>query len=378
MKQINKHINQEDFRRYLDNQMTLAERNLFERELQKHPFEAEALEGFQNIKPIQFQKDLNELKNIIHPEKHKNIYRYWAAAASFLLIVASGLIWFQLSEKSPFPKMTENKTEQKQEEKLVTPNIQKEIISESAILQPQPSVKNIQAKSKVKMEEDEIVYQPKKSKEVLKPEPINVTETTENDKEIIVENVFENDINLKKLEVEPTRKISAARGNSQPKDSNVLIIVEGVQNIRNVQPTTSKIVSYNVHTAEDFSDSFADVQSVSELPEVAAPKSTAKMGSEILIDSKVQPEIGMPEFKEYLKNEAVLPNDFPKRKEAVKLLLKINTSGEISEFQNQNKTDSLLFEQAKEIIRDGPKWQTEIKNGIPIESEIEIKIIFRK
>ena len=95
----NKHINEEGFLRYLNDQMNSAERNLFERELQKHPFEAEALEGFLNINTNQFQKDLNELKSKIHRKKRKNYYRYWAAAASFLLIVASGLIWFQLNEK---------------------------------------------------------------------------------------------------------------------------------------------------------------------------------------------------------------------------------------------------------------------------------------
>ena len=102
--------------------MTPAERNLFERELQKHPFETEALDGFQNINSNQFQKDLKELKVRIQQEKRKNYYKYWAAAASFLLIVATGIILFQLNEKTTIPKLVENKTVHKQGEQLVKPD----------------------------------------------------------------------------------------------------------------------------------------------------------------------------------------------------------------------------------------------------------------
>ncbi len=379
MKQIYKHINEEDFCKYLNNQMTSAERNLFERELQKYPFETEALEGFLNINPIRFQKDLNKLKNKIHQKKHNNNYRYWAAAASILLIVASGLIWVQLNMKSPMPQITEYKIRQNQKEKSTIPSFQKELVPENEILQPQQLEKNIPTEQKKDENINKVIPQHKGVKGVLKSAPLNVSKTTVGEKKMIAQNVIEHDINLKEIEVEPTRKAVAARNISQPKDLDVLFKVEGVQNENNIKPSTSEIVSFNtVRANEDFADSHAVAPAGKALPEMAAPKSASKMRTAILADSKAQPEIGMSEFKKYLKNEAILPNNYPKRKEPVKLLLEINASGEITKFQNQNSADSLLFEQAKRIIQDGSKWQPEIKNGVSVESEIEIKIVFRK
>jgi hypothetical protein len=379
MTQINKHISEENFQRYLKNQMTSAERHLFEREMQKHPFEMEAMEGFQNIDPEQIQKDLDVLKTKINTKKQKYYYRYWAAAASFLLIVTSGLIWFQLSEKSPIPEIAEYKTEQKQEGNQVATDLHKEIIPEQKILQPQLSEENIKIEPKEKRGKTNIVSQPKKSKGILKSETINPIEIAENKTELITKNVIENDISIDEFRVEPTQNARAVRGIAQPKDSNFLLIVDGAQKVNNIQPAPAKKVSYKkVRTAEDFSDSFAAAPIGEVLTETDSNKSNAKLHFENLTDSKVHPEIGMPEYKKYLKNKAILNPDYTKRKEVVKLLIKFNTRGEIIEFQNQNKTDSLFFEKAKNIILTGPKWKPEIKNGIPIESETKIKIIFRR
>ncbi|MEN8118078.1 MAG: hypothetical protein ABFS16_13930, partial [Bacteroidota bacterium] len=60
------HISEEDFRRYLKNEMTENERNTFEKELQKNPFEAEALEGFEAVPSANIKNNLAELKEKIH------------------------------------------------------------------------------------------------------------------------------------------------------------------------------------------------------------------------------------------------------------------------------------------------------------------------
>ena len=376
MTRKNEHINKEDFRRYLEDQMTPAERNLFERELQKHPFETEALEGFQNINSNQFQKDLKELKVRIQQEKRKNYYRYWAAAASFLLIVATGIILFQLNEKTTIPKLAENKTEQKQEEQLVKPDEQKEIIQESEILQSQLSKEMIQVESKERTEINEVITQPKEPKKILKSESVPPVDKVDENAEIVVLNIAEDEIEISESEVEPTQEIVSARGFSQPVDSNTLLKVDGVAKAGNAIPLA--FTSEAVQTNEEIPDSFAAFQAEKELPKMAATKSATKKHSAILVDSKALPEIGMQEFEKNMENEAILPDNHPNNKEVVKLILKINSKGEITEFQNENRADSLLFERSKEIIINGPKWQPEIKNGIPVDSETEIKIVFRK
>ena len=118
MKKRNTHINEDDFRRYLENQMNEAERNRFERELQKHPFEAEALQGYENSS-VDLKNDLKEINNRIAGRKRKNSYRYWAVAATVLLLITAGLIWYQIGNESPTPEIAALKTE-KQEEKIAS------------------------------------------------------------------------------------------------------------------------------------------------------------------------------------------------------------------------------------------------------------------
>jgi len=379
MKKEYSHIDEENFNRYLDDQMTKQERNLFEKELQKNPFEDEALEGFLNLNSSQIQKDLSELKAKIHPVKRKTKYRYWAAAATFLLLVTSGIIWVQLNENQAISEIAENRTVQKHEKKIVTSDKQEETISVNKILQPQVSEQYIEAKPEVKVEKSEVNYEAKKSKEILKSESIKPSEIASRKKILIAESTPENVINLKDSETEPTQNIGAVGDILQAKDSNVIFMIEDLKQEQNNRATTAEYSSFKaVQNVENISEpvAFAPVEELLTEKEIA--KSTSKNHFEILTDSKVQPEIGMPEFEKYLKNKAVLPINFPKRKEVVKLLLSINSRGEITEIQNKNKADSLIFEKAKEIITNGPKWMAEIKNDIPVESEIELKIIFRK
>jgi hypothetical protein len=81
------HIGKDDFRRYLNNRMTDAERNAFERELQKHPFEAEALEGFQQVRDADLDNDLLEISAKIPVKRSRNNIRYLTVAATFLVQV---------------------------------------------------------------------------------------------------------------------------------------------------------------------------------------------------------------------------------------------------------------------------------------------------
>jgi len=374
----NSHISKESFSRYLENQMSDHEQNLFERELQSNPFEAEALEGFQGFDSNQIQKDLNELKTKINPKKRKNQYRYWAAAASFLLIVTSGLIWFQLNEKSPIPEMAEIITVQKQEQKLVATDIQTNSVLENKTIQTPPLEDNINLETESKQKNNE-GFQATKSKGIFSSKPPGLPENKENEEKIATQNSINKDIDIGEIKGGQTQAVVTESFISQPKGSSTNLIDKNVQNISNVRPTISERVSFNaIRTAENFPDSFAEAPIEEALPEITYHKDAKKTSLLIKTDSKVQPEIGMTEFKEYLKNNAILPNNFSKRKKTIRLLLKIDTNGRIFEIQNQNNADSLIFKKAKEIILSGSKWHPEIKNGILVNSQVEIKIVFKK
>ena len=62
----------------------------------------------------------------------------------------------------------------------------------------------------------------------------------------------------------------------------------------------------------------------------------------------------------------------------VKLLLKLDHDGELISIENKNNTELEIFEKAKELVLKGPEWNPEIKNGENIESEVKLRIVFRK
>lgn len=109
MKSGKKNISEQDFNKYLAGEMTSSERNTFEKEIQKHSFEAEALEGFEAIRMTNIQRDLEELQKKMNSKKRKNIIPLFAAAATILLLIASGIIWMTVQQDTPLPKITENK-----------------------------------------------------------------------------------------------------------------------------------------------------------------------------------------------------------------------------------------------------------------------------
>ncbi len=92
-KKKHKKTDRGSFTDYLGNRMTGEERNSFERELQKDPFAAEALEGLSSLDEDEVGKDLDGLKariqNSGRPKHNRiNFYRIAAAVAGLVLVTS--------------------------------------------------------------------------------------------------------------------------------------------------------------------------------------------------------------------------------------------------------------------------------------------------
>lgn len=424
MTQKNKHINEEDFRKYLKNQMTSAERNLFERELQKHPFEAEALEGFQHIHPNQFQKDLNELKNKIHPKKRKNNYRYWAAAASILLIVTAGIIWIQIDDMNSVQEVVEIKAIEQQEKMPVmdkktqlpeTEEKETELLKEADIEEvknqdkgePNQKVDEIEIDNTI-LKEDIVLLMEKENREVVAPQKIKISSEQADSKIKIrgVKSLYQETENQEKnynfirgkivsaddsFPIPGVSVIEKGTGNGivTDMDGNFNLKLKNADNPTIVarfvgmetyefQPATDSVNLILLEPSQLGLDEVIAVGYGEQKKETLSASSVRISKTEIKSNNNANPICGMTEFEKYLEEEATLPADFRKRKETVKILLKINSAGKITDIENTNKTDSTLFEMAKQIIWNGSEWNPEIKEGTPLDSEVEIKIVFRK
>lgn len=337
------HINEEDFTRYLENKMTGTERNVFEKELQKHPFETEALEGFNTISAKNIQNDLNEIKAKIKPRKQRNNFRYWAAAASVLLVVSAGVIWMQVKDQNTVSEMAETKTIEKQE--------------------------------KVQEKSDRISEPFQLNKEIEKTTYSEVIPQIESEPEtsVITEKVNVEDIPRQSSTHKKSRTVKQVAQPAKHKKAVVSDVVSNTDKTENISfARTERKAKNQIETEEYQVLDNAPVGAVVAAP-IAAPPAVIEIA-----DSKALPNGGFDNFDTYLDSTVLLPGNYNKKKAVVKIKFKIDSEGLISDFQNRNSADTLLFSKAKKIIKNGPKWSPKIKNEKRLDSTVKLKIVFRK
>ena len=374
---INKksHISEEDFRRYLENKMTGTERNAFEKELQKYPFEAEAMEGFETVSPENIQNDLNKIKTKILPPKQRNNYRYWAAAASVLLVVSAGVIWMQVKDQNQVAKMAKTKTIEKQEK-----------YPEKSVQIIEPIQANIESQKieefpdkKGKVPKGETIVTIEKSSELEKSEEaLQIGNDTEISELTVAFNTED-----EQLQKSATPKSRMIREVSQPTESNAMLMIEDV---KDDSETHQKKVNINTYQTGKKAKSLiqtrdytiADKAPINAVIILEAPVA-APLPKEITTeDAEAFPVIGIESFEAYLDSTAVLPKSYKRKRAVVKIAFIVNSLGIISDFQNKNSADTLLFKKACEIIQNGSLWIPEIKNEKQTDSAVELKIVFRK
>jgi hypothetical protein len=359
MKNKKLQINKETIRRYLENRMSVTERNRFERELQKHPFDAEAFDGFEQLSPGWLQNDLKELKNRIHRSQRKNNYRWWAAAASFLLLVTAGIFLFQLNQEDTMPEISELETtrlkqgQDKEQEPVQQPESDEIQIDTGEITPVGKTKKAVKDKTAIPYE--------KKENKLIAGAVEKTAEAVEESTGIVVIN----------------DNRSAAKSGSDI-HFNPDSIKEWQKSALLPQKTALSIDKNDI-----FPDSFKNlpmqerekVQVVSGITEQDKVITEKKVQ---LQDAVAQPEGGMAEFKRYLERQAVLPKGSGNTATTVNLMIKLDDEGKITGIENLNKSDAALFEQAKKIIRNGPGWKPQILNGQPVPAKVMLKIVFKK
>ncbi len=84
-----------DIEKYLKEELTPAKRNALERKALHDPFLAEALEGAEQIKPIEFSNDVAEVNKKIAATKPVSVWMWAAriAAGLVILLVSSYIVW---------------------------------------------------------------------------------------------------------------------------------------------------------------------------------------------------------------------------------------------------------------------------------------------
>jgi hypothetical protein len=374
MKHTDRNTKITDYQRYLENKMSLKERNIFERHLQTDPFESEALEGLDRISPSEMQENLKELNRRIKLTNKKSQLWIWGVAASVLIIIVGGIALLQLNvferenELAAHMEMKYDNTN----EKHSPPLEQDYMIDESELLVSTNVSEGINNNKKTVIE-SEVKEVAKKYVPIVK-KPDYITKKEVDTEEITIKEPVQTGKNLLAMDSElpDCKKVSNVSNTD-----TVLYLIDGVVNkLRLENEITNNTSNYDLISQENSAMN-------SQLSKSDMVGGIYLENSEIKIDNyqkngKAYPAYGKESFERYINEKALLDSTYPKKRIVIKLLLDICINGEITNISNLNNGDSALYNRAKELIHKGPDWVPEIKNGFKQASSVELKIVFRK
>lgn len=418
------HIDETSARRYLNKEMTDAERNAFEKELQKDPFAAEALEGLEPLSGAAFDQDLKELKARINKPKKKKRIPYYAAAASILLLVTAGVLWMQLDKQNPVPHLSENKIEEEiktgeaaketvekieekaapvldekrndlQTEKINNTNTSKEMgIRKESIVEKSETKRMEKAAVPVQKErESEVLEMEDQSleldNEILFAAPKSKAAIARSEKKLhsLVQGIV--------VSADDQQPIPGVSVTGKGTNKGVITDLEGRFNLPlNQDSSATLIASFVGMEAQEFQPN-SDSNNIIELEpsqlaldEVVVVGYGSKQKKQVTgsvqvvktepQNSDAKPSVGFDKYFDYLNEHALLPADYPEQKLVVKVKIELDANGNILRITNANKTNEEYFTKAKTLIEDGPGWQPKYFNDRQVKSSVKFRIVFRK
>lgn len=101
---------QEDFEKYFEDKLSEAERHRLEKTGLDDAFEADAMEGWEEVDVDSARSDLKSLREDIHQNK-KSPMVWWQMAAAVAILVIAGIWVFQISLDQPEPELAQTLNE---------------------------------------------------------------------------------------------------------------------------------------------------------------------------------------------------------------------------------------------------------------------------
>jgi len=318
----------EEIIRYLEDKMTPAERNAFERKLQSDPFLAEAVEGYSLIDTGRVGNDIEELKGRIRARTHgKSTLLYRVAAAVIVLIGISSVLLVK-NLRQPDLKMAEGRGIEVRE----TPQMHV----------PEPE------KAKPLTSEDLDI-----GKQELKelPEEKVMTELYD----LVADSAVEDAVMMAEAEVEKGEKAEAmadAAIEEIPEKGKEIEATERIAGVTARPETMKKAVRMN---------------------EVVALQVAA-----FNLSRDAQPVAGEEEYLKYLEEKQVYPVGYEDAgRVVVRLELIVEDDGTIGEIKITKSPEKVFSDEAMRLVKEGPAWLPALKEGQAVRDTIDLEIIFK-
>jgi hypothetical protein len=345
-----------DFLRYRENKMTNEERNAFERDLQRDPFATEAAEGFSEATSSEASKDINLLQKRLNKRLNvrKNFVYYRIAAAVAVLMIASS-IFIVVERNKPHKDLGENSG--------ILPVL--EISESKAVKPPAGNIKETNTVPAVAGKERN-----KKSELPVQISQEKIAALTTADE---AKRAGDEKIQKEKIEV----------AENKPQVLNVSEIKEPM-----ASPATILSKQENVHQVEINLE-----PSISSLNEVVVvgygvqrknydTGAAGKVAQSIKTSGKTyippQPSEGMENFEKYVGDNMHIPEMTNTGQRAIVLLrFTVRSNGVVDSIKILESPSRIYSDETIRLIKEGPAWSPATDNGIKIDNEVKIRVVFK-
>jgi len=334
----------QDLLRYMNDTMIGEERYKFERELERDPFLQEAFEGLSDMKPSEIDRDIRSM-DVIAGKKRLSLgfLKYFAYAAGIALLIFAGYWAFNSIDFSK-DKIVKNETDtidQKFREPYKPVAVADTTVS-TAVDSSKTLVADAGLQQNNNLQGQATGIGNNLTGQLPKTEVAGATKDFQKKKGVLT-----NTATQSALKAEENNKAETAPAQDATESKTEEVVSEPA-------PTTTT------------SDSREDIEE---------PMNALKRPG---VNAEPQPLGGSALFKNYVDNNTKYPEGIKStRKEFVKIRFKVSKSGEPTAFFIERSPSDLFSQEAIRVIKNGPKWSPEIKDGIPVVGEVTLKINFK-
>ena len=135
-KEKNHITSSKDYQRYLSGLMSSSERHEFEKRLLGDDFEADALEGIEQLSPEEFEKDISVLSRQLKQKVQKSSFRFWRIAAAVVILTVSSFSVYYFMKTNGSPELAQS-NEQVEDLGSTVMNEKKEVYKDSMKEEPE-------------------------------------------------------------------------------------------------------------------------------------------------------------------------------------------------------------------------------------------------
>ena len=395
--------------RYHANELTLEERNSFEKELQKDPFAEEATEGFSEISEENALNDIEELTSRIKNKiSHKHRFLFYRIAASIAILMVISTI-FILTENNRSIKKTADNSPKSELLEIAENKPIFELPAKSS-----PSYKQIEAKENKKGKSASGEIGTGSGKKITEFDKTTIAEVSKNNSLSDVNAAdVEMPVNLQSPLVPANAlakqraalpyiargKILSSEDNLPVPGANVFIkgtnsgvVTDSQGNFSINLPDSNKktlVADYIGMDTKEFAaqpDSSLQIRlkpSVSALSEVVVVGYGVDKAENDKEDSSTNftpphPSGGRSVFNKYIQNNMHRPDSMTSGQRVVVVVsFLVRTDGKIDSVQVLRSPGKAFSDEAIRLIESGPSWLPAKEDGKTVEDIVKMRIVFR-